>query len=84
MDGSTDSTVVGEWCKSVKKSPTLSKLHTMYGILENSVKWEKSAENMVRKIGQSIQELTKENFKFNFFPSNSLKAAVHNFYLVHS
>ena len=59
MDGSTDSTVVGEWCKSVKKSPTLSKLHTMYGILETSVKWEKSAENMVRKIGQSIQELTK-------------------------
>lgn len=42
--GSND--ISTEWCKIVDKAKTLSFLHTLFGILENSVQWDMSAENM--------------------------------------
>jgi len=54
MDG-TNEAVVGEWCKAVEKATTLSRMHTLYGILENSVKWEKSVENVRCKVCRRIK-----------------------------
>lgn len=42
-----DASFANEWLKSVEQADTLSKLHTLYGILENSISWEKSSETMV-------------------------------------
>ncbi|XP_065072272.1 tyrosine-protein kinase BAZ1B-like isoform X2 [Rhopilema esculentum] len=42
--------VVKNWRENVKAGKTLSTLHTLLGILENSVKWDKSAENVKCKI----------------------------------
>ena len=39
--------VVQNWRENVKQVKTMSALHTLLGILENSVKWDKSAENAV-------------------------------------
>ena len=38
-----------EWLKAIDQAKTLSKLHTLYGILENSISWEKSSESLVRR-----------------------------------
>ena len=47
MSQSKGENVVQNWRENVKKVKTMSALHTLLGILENSVKWDKSAENAV-------------------------------------
>ena len=47
MDQSKGEEVVKNWRENVKNAKTMSALHTLLGILENSVKWDKSAENIV-------------------------------------
>ncbi|XP_060064510.1 tyrosine-protein kinase BAZ1B-like [Ylistrum balloti] len=39
-----------EWREAVESASTLSRLHVLMGILDNSIKWEKSAENAKCKI----------------------------------
>ncbi|XP_033752647.1 tyrosine-protein kinase BAZ1B-like isoform X2 [Pecten maximus] len=39
-----------EWREAVESATTLSRLHVLMGILDNSIKWEKSAENAKCKI----------------------------------
>lgn len=41
-----DPAFTGEWTKAVENAETLSKLHTLYGILENSISWERSSESL--------------------------------------
>ncbi|XP_065654102.1 tyrosine-protein kinase BAZ1B isoform X2 [Hydra vulgaris] len=41
---------VDEWVKAVESALTLSKLHTLFGVFENSVNWNKSSENSRCKI----------------------------------
>jgi hypothetical protein len=38
---------IQQWREAVKSSKTMSRLHVLLGILENCVKWEKSAANAV-------------------------------------
>ena len=47
MSQSKGEQVVQNWRENVTKVKTMSALHTLLGILENSVKWDKSAENAV-------------------------------------
>ena len=52
LEGTLSQTKKGEkmiqkWQENVKEVKTLSALHTLFGILENSVKWDKSAEHVV-------------------------------------
>ena len=47
MSQSKGEQVVQNWRDNVKQVKTMSALHTLLGILENSVKWDKSAENAV-------------------------------------
>ena len=47
MSQSTGEHVVQNWRENVKQVKTMSALHMYLGILENSVKWDKSAENAV-------------------------------------
>eukprot|EP00794_Sanderia_malayensis_P016840 gene16840-18539_t len=50
MDQSKGEKIVQTWQENVKQVKTLSALHTLLGILENSVKWDKSAEHARCKI----------------------------------
>lgn len=50
MDQSKGEQIVQNWRDNVKQVKTMSALHTLLGILENSVKWDKSAENAKCKI----------------------------------
>jgi len=50
MSQSKGEQVVQNWRDNVKQVKTMSALHTLLGILENSVKWDKSAENAKCKI----------------------------------
>ncbi len=47
MGKSKGEKIVLKWQENVKQVKTLPALHTLFGILENSVKWDKSSENAV-------------------------------------
>jgi len=59
-----DPTFATEWSKAIDQAKTLSKLHTLYGILENSISWEKSSESLVRV---EFVEIAICNMQSNFF-----------------
>ncbi|KAL3841380.1 hypothetical protein ACJMK2_019534 [Sinanodonta woodiana] len=47
---------IAAWREAVEKCSTLSRLHTLLGILDSSIKWEKSAENAKCKICRKKSE----------------------------